>query len=998
MAAALQPPFDFAKEQLVTSSVELGTEKLQGGLNWLASCLQEQQQLLATLSGRFDALEARGAPAGASSQSLQASMKEEMVMMQLNQLRHEVTSLPRPGDMDRQRERLMAEVSSMSASLGDRQREADERMQREMANVTDTLCKQLERISDDVSSRLSALEERILNSPAPAAAVARAPAPSAAHPAPVAAQAQAQAPAQAQAAQSQAAPAASLAPPAFLPPAPLSPSSAAAEDTEDHTDGAPPMEMASLNLPPAVGGASLAELAAVEARMEQKMQQLERSLSETMAQLTELAQRPAEVQTSPASPAPAAAAPAADAAPPAAAAPPTAAAAAPAAATAPAAPVAAEAAVPAAASLPPAAPAAAPAAESAGAPALVAQTVTVVGAAESEALNAIRDSIAQLTSHVEEMKAGYDRDLESLRDQVQAAQSSAAAASAGIAASNGAAAAAPTAAPAAAPAAVAAAEVAAAAPAAASPAAASPAAAPPAEAAPAGAAPAEAAPAAVAQASQNAVVDVAAIRADIVEELVPLQQRLATLEESLRLVETALPEFKNAVPELEASIRKIEDALATVAESRAASRGRTPSSPPREVVSRELPVTASAQAPLEELEAPTGILPAPSGPDAELLEEMQKKLQALEDWQALVASRLTGPSPPATAPTTAPKQGNTEANTTANSWPQQSSESWMPNSEGPPGGRWKDVQAELERYRKLFEFIEGVLPQDAAEAMKFFNKSDKKEGAELSQTVTEAFGPEVDFERQKSKLENDFNQRTLAIQREFENLSVVLKGLQRESESANSKILDLGKRMTHTESEAKDFRMASPFTSMEEQPFHEPSPRDHAKAAPELPGDIILQPTFDKSLEDLREDVRTWLDTLRSSVLAALQTKADTEQVQEFIKQATGQNDLALFAKRSLLGKCASCEAPIEADLLRVKRPQPIAIKEPWPSKGESLGAQVAIRPLNTSGASPRTTAASSHGKLPKIADRSGHTQFPKGKVLKSTASSPDLRKDHADQ
>jgi len=333
-----------------------------------------------------------------------------------------------------------------------------------------------------------------------------------------------------------------------------------------------------------------------------------------------------------------------------------------------------------------------------------------------------------------------------------------------------------------------------------------------------------------------------------------------------------------------------------------------------------------------------------------------------------------------------------QANTTSTSWP-QTTDSFMSDAEGPPGGRWKDVQAELERFRKLFEFIEGVLPQDAAEAMKFFGRK-FSDGPDLARTVTDAFGPEVDFERQKSKLENDFNERTLSIQREFENLSVVLKGLQRDSETTSSKILDLGNRMMHREHEAKDIRMASPFTSMEEQPLHEPSPREPAvPAAPEMPGDVVLQPSLDKSMEDLREDVKQWLDMLRSSVLAALQTKADTEQVMDFIKQVTGQNDLALFAKRSLLGKCASCETPIEADLLRVKRPQPIALQTPFPTRGDSLGAQVAIRPLNA-GASPQPTA-SSHGKLPKISDRNGRSEFPKSKVLKGNASSPDLRKDH---
>jgi len=94
------------------------------------------------------------------------------------------------------------------------------------------------------------------------------------------------------------------------------------------------------------------------------------------------------------------------------------------------------------------------------------------------------------------------------------------------------------------------------------------------------------------------------------------------------------------------------------------------------------------------------------------------------------------------------------------------------------GGRWPDVQEELERFRKLFEFIEGVLPQDAAEAMRFFNQRSLASSKGLAQSL----GPEVDIERNRVKWENDFQNTTSDLHHEFDNLMLVIKVLQRDAD------------------------------------------------------------------------------------------------------------------------------------------------------------------------------------------------------------------------
>eukprot|EP00434_Breviolum_minutum_P035393 symbB.v1.2.031330.t1/scaffold3620.1/size53174/6 len=144
------------------------------------------------------------------------------------------------------------------------------------------------------------------------------------------------------------------------------------------------------------------------------------------------------------------------------------------------------------------------------------------------------------------------------------------------------------------------------------------------------------------------------------------------------------------------------------------------------------------------------------------------------------------------------------------------------------------------------------------------------------------------------------------------------------------------------------------------------------------------------SCKDLREEVKHWLEAFKSSVVQALQTKPDNEQVLEFVKQVAAVpsgESVALFAKRQLLGKCASCEAPIDVDLMRVKRPQPIGLQEPWPP-GESLGAKVAIRPLNA----PLSPSCSSLSRLPKINEPRTRELVKKG--MKPSSSTPELRKE----
>jgi len=448
-----------------------------------------------------------------------------------------------------------------------------------------------------------------------------------------------------------------------------------------------------------------------------------------------------------------------------------------------------------------------------------------------------------------------------------------------------------------------------------------------------------------------------------------------------------------AVPRLEASISFLQQAMGGMAQQTGQQTSTeivpTTKAQPAALQSEETPTAqtgpAAQSAPAEAVSQQIGIFHAsknfPAWPPAEdsSLAQLKERLKDLEDLQESAESRLRH-----LEANEAQRKLSTEKISSQEGWKSSKTE---PPSGGTVGGSWKDVQAELEHFRKLFEFIEGVLPRDAAEAMRFFNR--RQLGKEvLSEMVSEIFGAEVEFQNAKLQLESDFKMYTRELRREFDKLSLALKVLQRNTEGSESKLLDLAKRTSNLELQTRTSKMTAEETHQSSSPG-EAGPAEGQDRAEEGQGNAELR----KAIQDLREEVKHWLDTFKSSIIQVLQSKPDNEQVLEFIKQvaaAPSGESIALFAKRQLLGKCASCETPIDVDLMRVKRPQPIGLQEPWPP-GEGLGAKVAIRPLNT----PVSPSCSSLSRLPKIHEPRPRELAKKG--MKPSPSAPEIRKETPD-
>lgn len=332
-------------------------------------------------------------------------------------------------------------------------------------------------------------------------------------------------------------------------------------------------------------------------------------------------------------------------------------------------------------------------------------------------------------------------------------------------------------------------------------------------------------------------------------------------------------------------------------------------------------------------------------------------------------------------------------------------------SEAPPSMDLAHVQAELERLRKLFEFIEGVLPKEAAEAMRFFNSraAAKAEGGDDAEgDWAGPLGAEVEFERRRTKLEEQVQKYKAELQHEFTNLTTVVKAVQRELGTSAGKVGDLGARVSRLEAQGPVALVApgsdgvpgtGSSTPLQTRP---PSGGDRPKGdlhhlvdpegEPRTQLPFVSKKSLHEAVDGLREDVRNWLDALYQSMLSALQQKADTNDLNQIAHLTAAANmageSLAMFAKRSLVGRCASCDTPFNVDINNVKRPPTVGgMQGLWPERS-SPGAKVAIRP-------PEPLQGST--KLPKIQEPPRVSKdFPKGKVkpaaVSRNASQPDLR------
>lgn len=341
-----------------------------------------------------------------------------------------------------------------------------------------------------------------------------------------------------------------------------------------------------------------------------------------------------------------------------------------------------------------------------------------------------------------------------------------------------------------------------------------------------------------------------------------------------------------------------------------------------------------------------------------------------------------------------------------------------------------EMKAELERLRKLFDFVQGVLPKDASEAMSFFNTrcaekaaaaADKARNAEFDASAADLakpLGAEVEVQQHRARLEEHVQRHKETLQGELLNLRTAVKALQRDFGTDVSRLGDLTVRVKRIEvSGGPGVAQAAAGGAEEagglgagatpESSREAPRPAWEADAEAGAGGadpSLVSQESLNQAVDALRDDVRNWLDALHSSMLGSLQDKAGIEDLRGIARQllakaattsgGTEGEHLPLLALRGLMGRCASCDATISAEAAAAKRPPLVSSNQGlFPGTGAS-GARIAIRPPEDRGkhlnlAGPRTPPEG--GKLPKITDHLTAKNFPKGKVLRN-ASQPELR------
>lgn len=165
----------------------------------------------------------------------------------------------------------------------------------------------------------------------------------------------------------------------------------------------------------------------------------------------------------------------------------------------------------------------------------------------------------------------------------------------------------------------------------------------------------------------------------------------------------------------------------------------------------------------------------------------------------------------------------------------------------------------------------------------------------------------------------------------------------------------------------------------------------NASSAPPVP--FVSKRSLQQAVEGIREDVRRWLEAIQANMLAALDQKADQSDLDAATMQAANVAgaSLAAFAKRTFVGRCASCDAPTQADLDLVRRPTNTGgCQDQWSSIG-SPGAKTAIRPPSE-GQRNASADRPDRDKLPKLQEPRASRDFPKGRVLRA-ASASDLRR-----
>jgi len=236
---------------------------------------------------------------------------------------------------------------------------------------------------------------------------------------------------------------------------------------------------------------------------------------------------------------------------------------------------------------------------------------------------------------------------------------------------------------------------------------------------------------------------------------------------------------------------------------------------------------------------------------------------------------------------------------------------------GPTAAQWTQMQDEMERVRRLFEFVESVLPTEPAEAMRFFNRSraDMKAPAwgevrkDFGMAATEGrpLGLDVEMERYKSHVGKEVRKSQTAMHQEVSNCMQAIKALQRDVDIMRGGLLAARPRLDAQ-------------VPMVRKALLPPAAGGAAEGTGgteefEVPpaGQLVSRQYMQQEMSTLREELKSWLDQISENFQKSLRHKVDKHSL---VDSDRGAAQRAMQGRAQQMG--ASDKAPdFQSEALR---------------------------------------------------------------------------------
>jgi|Transcript_113666 hypothetical protein len=243
---------------------------------------------------------------------------------------------------------------------------------------------------------------------------------------------------------------------------------------------------------------------------------------------------------------------------------------------------------------------------------------------------------------------------------------------------------------------------------------------------------------------------------------------------------------------------------------------------------------------------------------------------------------------------------------------------------GPTQAQWSHMQEEMERVRRLFEFIESAMPHDAAEAMRFFRRAWNDNGHQKEPSIvassSKLIGFEGEFERHKKQVDADVAKFQASMHQEVSNCMQVIKSLQRDVDIARGALLVERPRWNPDANEAgRTSSMAAGDGRHLQSGMQtvEDGGKDTRSEAFDIgAGQLVSRQSLELDIASLREEIKGWFEDFSENVKDLVRPKADRQQA-----FTNTRSEADLHSRRAP----QSCSTPFDPDKAQRKNWRPLS-------------------------------------------------------------------------